>query len=478
MTTRTPRSRSLPPRRSQPVNTYTESDGASTASSDATNSSSSSDSSSDSDSDAAAEGQRHTRDHRNTAVTPPVVKKLRRSRKDRVGAVSTTHRSTDAVNGGGYDINGADSYTECTTDDDDDADDDDGSNSTLTARTQQHLPWVEKYRPECLDDVIGNGDTVNTIRTLVDGDPESGRVCSLPHMLIYGKPGTGKTTTAITASKQMYGKSWPYMMLELNASDDRGIDVVRQKIIGFIGTRNVMYKACGIDDPRHPYKLVILDEVDSMTDDAQKTLRRLMEEISANARFCLICNNVNKIDPAIQSRCVPFRFQPLDVNSMCDRLRHIARCEKLSITGAALTTLSELADGDMRKSINVLQVLSLRGGTTITESDIYRNFGVLDQPIIKKIIGAIKIGKGGQTRAYTLLRDIVFVNGYDLKNVITGVYRYLSTQTIDDSINCSLLLNLSQLELCLASTECGRLHMATLIGILADWRCATASDST
>jgi replication factor C subunit 3/5 len=330
------------------------------------------------------------------------------------------------------------------------------------------LAWVEKYRPGKWDEIKGNKDTILTIRKLVEGGGNNNAV-ALPHMLFYGPPGSGKTTAINVASKAMYGEAWAHMVLELNASNDRGIEVVRQNIIGFIKTANVLYKACGLAEPKHKYKLVILDEVDSMTSDAQATLRRLMEETSDNARFCLICNYQNKIDPAIQSRCVPFRFQPIDVKSVVIKLSEIAEKEGMKTDSVALGALCELSNGDMRKAINVLQILSL-SKKKIAEVDIYRNFGIIDNVQIGKLFASLNMGKGGQSKGYAYLCDLVKTNGMDLKNIVTGIYRYQRTLEIDDIDRCRLLIDLSKLEICIGSSECDKIHIASMIGILADWK--------
>lgn len=340
-------------------------------------------------------------------------------------------------------------------------------------KMQPKLAWVEKYRPKKWDQIIGNKQTISTIRKLVEGGGDN-NVLAIPHMLFNGPPGTGKTTTISVAMKEMYGAAAEHMVLELNASNDRGIDVVRQKIIGFVGTSNYLYKACGIKAPQHSYKLVILDEVDWMTNDAQATLRRLMEETSDNARFCLICNYQNKIDPAIQSRCVPFRFQPLDPKNAVAKLREIADAESVKIDSSALATLSELSNGDMRKCINILQLMSL-SHCKITDTDVYRHFGIMDRHQIEKLLEMINLKDGGQTKAYRHLCELVSVNGMDLKNVMTGMYRYMRNVKMKNRHRCKLLIDLAHLEICLGSTECEKIHIGALLGVLADWQKAQHS---
>lgn len=157
------------------------------------------------------------------------------------------------------------------------------------------MPFVEKYRPENLDRIISHVEIVKTIRKFIESK-------KLPHLLFHGPPGTGKTSCMIAIAKELYGSQYRNMTLELNASDDRGIGVVRDQIKSFCSTQQLMSKGM---------KLVILDESDSMTGPAQFALRRIVEKYSKTTRFCFICNFVSKIIPALQSRCTRFRFGPL-----------------------------------------------------------------------------------------------------------------------------------------------------------------------
>ena len=170
----------------------------------------------------------------------------------------------------------------------------------------------------------------------------------LPHLLFYGPPGTGKTTTILALAHKLYGPSYQSMVLELNASDDRGIDVVREQIKSFAGTRKLF--STGV-------KLIVLDEADAMTADAQFALRRVIEKYTRNTRFCLICNYVSKIIPALQSRCTRFRFAPLRKDDMEARMRYVVDKEGLGmrVTDDGLQAILRLSGGDMRKVLNVLQ---------------------------------------------------------------------------------------------------------------------------
>ncbi|XP_042034098.1 replication factor C subunit 3-like [Salvia splendens] len=218
-------------------------------------------------------------------------------------------------------------------------------------------PWVEKYRPQSLDDVAAHRDIVETIDRLASGN-------RLPHLLLYGPPGTGKTSTVLAMARKLYGNKLQNMVLELNASDDRGIDVVRQQIQDFASTQSISFGG------KSAVKLVLLDEADAMTKDAQFALRRVIEKYTKSNRFALICNNVNKIIPALQSRCTRFRFAPLDAVHVRDRLRHVIESEGLDVPENGMKALVQLSNGDMRKALNILQSTHM-ACQQITEEAVY-----------------------------------------------------------------------------------------------------------
>ncbi|KAL4765567.1 putative protein transport membrane glycoprotein Sec20 [Aspergillus foveolatus] len=214
-------------------------------------------------------------------------------------------------------------------------------------------PWVEKYRPKTLDDVAAQDHTTKVLqRTL--------QASNLPHMLFYGPPGTGKTSTILALAKSLFGPAlYRSRILELNASDERGIGIVREKVKGF--ARVQLSHPTGLDAeyfekyPCPPFKIIILDEADSMTQDAQSALRRTMEQYSRITRFCLVCNYVTRIIEPLASRCSKFRFKPLDNSAAGDRLAQIAQLEKLSLEDGVVDKLISCSDGDLRRAITYLQ---------------------------------------------------------------------------------------------------------------------------
>jgi replication factor C subunit 3/5 len=208
------------------------------------------------------------------------------------------------------------------------------------------LPWVEKYRPEKLSDVLSHKEIISTIGQLMARG-------EMPHLLLYGPPGTGKTSTILALSKAINGPSQRRAVLELNASDERGINVVRQQIKDFVSNQQLF--GSGI-------KLVVLDEADALTADAQMALRRTMEQASKVARFCIIANYVHKIIPAIQSRCTRFRFAPLPTDVVIKRVEEIAADEHMTVDKDGIELLVDVCAGDMRKVVNLLQACHMGYG--------------------------------------------------------------------------------------------------------------------
>jgi len=210
------------------------------------------------------------------------------------------------------------------------------------------VPWVEKYRPERIEDVAQQDEVCAALKnSLQTGE--------LPNLMFYGPPGTGKTTVALALMKQFFGKDWRARVKELNASDDRGIQAVRDKVKTFaqltIGTSG----AADLAASKARFRVVILDEADSMTHDAQASLRRIMEEFVHVTRFIIICNYVSKIIEPLHSRCSKFRFQPVSGEYQKHRLLHICEQEGVRLGPGALERLMQLSKGDMRAAVMMLQ---------------------------------------------------------------------------------------------------------------------------
>jgi len=241
------------------------------------------------------------------------------------------------------------------------------------------LPWVEKYRPRTLNEVIGHNNILKILNTYL-------KKRNLPHLLFYGPPGTGKTSVIIAYAKQLYKDSYPFMVMELNASDERGIEVVRSRIKQFVMSDNVFFKG---DNKEDIFKLVILDETDAMTQDAQAILRNIVEKYTNNARFCLICNYIKKINPALQSRCTSFKFSPINKNNIKNRLNIICKKEKIKYDVEALDTIIEKSNGDLRKALNILQTVSMSYKKYINKKNVNSSLNNIDNESIKFIFESL-----------------------------------------------------------------------------------------
>lgn len=202
--------------------------------------------------------------------------------------------------------------------------------------------WTEKYRPESFSEVVGQDHIIKRISSLTNSN-------NIPHLLFAGPAGTGKSTLALAVVKELFGEEWKDNYMELNASDERGINVIREKVKGFARTKS-------IGDV--PFKVIFLDEADSLTPEAQQALRRTMENYSSSCRFILSCNYSSKIIDPIQSRCSIFKFKLLEKKDVKKVIEKIAEKENLTISDEAVETIYEGSEGDCRRSINILQSVS------------------------------------------------------------------------------------------------------------------------
>ncbi|XP_046989547.1 replication factor C subunit 4 [Schistocerca americana] len=251
--------------------------------------------------------------------------------------------------------------------------------SSHSAKKAEHTPWVEKYRPRTVDDVVEQGEVVAVLRKCISGS-------DLPHLLFYGPPGTGKTSTILAAAKQLFGDIYRERILELNASDERGIQVIRDKVKTF-----AQLTASGTRPDGRPcpaFKIIILDEADSMTSAAQAALRRTMEKETRSTRFCLICNYVSRIIEPLTSRCTKFRFKPLDRSMILERLQYICTEEKVTYNNDALECLVDMSGGDMRRAITCLQSCVRLSGKerTVHKSDVLEVTGVVPEKLVNGLI--------------------------------------------------------------------------------------------
>ena len=274
--------------------------------------------------------------------------------------------------------------------------------------TEQHFPWVEKYRPKKLSELTSDNSAINfTLQQFIKND-------SMPHLLFYGPPGTGKTSTILALARQLYGKYMHYMVMELNVSDNRGIDVIRKTVKQFVSSSSM------IDDTQ--YKLVILDEIDAQTLDAQHILKRIIEMYSKKTRFCLICNDKNKIIPALQSRCELFRFKPHKPTYIKTVLTNI--CAEEGLTNIPIDDVINICDGDMRKCINTMQGVSISCGEHM---DVYVYSGHCRPDDIKKIYRLLL--QEDFNLSYQTIKTMIYNNNMLFDNIITAIAEIVITDS-------------------------------------------------
>ena len=274
------------------------------------------------------------------------------------------------------------------------------------------LPWVEKYRPRTLDEIISHDRIIETLKNFIK------KKC-FPHLLFHGPPGTGKTSTIFACAKELFGKSYPLMVLELNASDDRGIEVVRNRIKQFVSAKSVFFHDEDSQTAANMFKLVILDETDAMTGDAQAILRKVVEKYTKTTRFCLICNFVQNIIPALQSRCTKFRFSPIANNKIKTKIISVKQQENIKLTPKGLNTLLKRSKGDMRKIFNILQSTSM-AYDIVNEKNVNNCVGFPQKLQIFTIMNSLI--EDDFTRCYKKINRMILNYGLNLCDIITEIH--------------------------------------------------------
>ena len=314
---------------------------------------------------------------------------------------------------------------------------------------KKYLLWSEKYRPKRLEKIIGQDNVILSLEKMINNN-------SLPHLLFYGISGTGKTSTIMSLAKKLYGNNMTMMIMRLDASDDRGINSVREEIKGFAEKMTIFNR--GI-------KLIILDEADSMTFDAQSALRRIIEKYSDNTRFCLICNYENKIIPAIKSRCANFKFNPIDNNFIVTKLTKISKKENLNIDNESLNIIANLSNGDLRKAINLLQSISMRS-SKVNKKLCYDVAGYPDDKVIDDIFVTLLDKKKDFLYVHKKLNNIL-ENGYSVSVIFKVLVKCIlhNIEKLDDSKCARIFSELSDLEAKVAKSTFGDIYLYALISI-------------
>ncbi|MEM5798556.1 MAG: replication factor C small subunit [Candidatus Aenigmatarchaeota archaeon] len=285
--------------------------------------------------------------------------------------------------------------------------------------------WTEKYRPKRLDEVVNQRHVVERLKEWV-------KTKEIPHMIFAGPAGTGKTTIALCLARELFGELWRECILETNASDERGIDTVRNKIKEFARTKPI-----GAN-----FKIIFLDEADSLTADAQHALRRTIERFSDIARFILSCNYSSRIIEPIQSRAAVFRFLTFDEKDIESYIKKIADAERLDITVDGMKAISKLCEGDMRKAINLLQACSMK--KKIDAQAVYEIAGQVKSDDVKEMIEQAMSGKFAIARARLL--DMLFKQGLSGDDVLRAIHRHIQELEISDEEKAEAIEKLADFE--------------------------------
>lgn len=287
--------------------------------------------------------------------------------------------------------------------------------------------WTEKYRPEKFEEVVGQADIVKRVKALTNS-------LNIPHILLAGPAGTGKSTLALIIVKELFKDSWKENYLELNASDERGIQIVREKVKSFARTKT-------LGDV--PFKIIFLDEADALTPEAQQALRRIMENYSSSCRFLMSCNYSSKIIDPIQSRCIMFRFKLLEKKDIKEVIRKIGEKEGLTLPEEAIDLIYEASDGDCRRCINLLQStaaispeISAQLISTIVSSTKPKNIRViLDYAL-----------SGDFENAREKLLDAMLREGISGQDIIKAIQKEIWTMPIEPELKVKITEKTGEIE--------------------------------
>eukprot|EP01053_Blabericola_migrator_P003109 Blabericola_migrator_1__3108@NODE_1902_length_3583_cov_116_253697_g608_i2_p2_GENE_NODE_1902_length_3583_cov_116_253697_g608_i2NODE_1902_length_3583_cov_116_253697_g608_i2_p2_ORF_typecomplete_len334_score79_17DNA_pol3_delta2/PF13177_6/4_9e28Rad17/PF03215_15/9_9e13AAA/PF00004_29/2_9e11Rep_fac_C/PF08542_11/2e10RuvB_N/PF05496_12/2_9e09AAA_22/PF13401_6/5_8e07DNA_pol3_delta/PF06144_13/7e07AAA_30/PF13604_6/1_7e06IstB_IS21/PF01695_17/4e06AAA_19/PF13245_6/1_2e05AAA_2/PF07724_14/1_3e05AAA_14/PF13173_6/3_5 len=321
--------------------------------------------------------------------------------------------------------------------------------------------WIEKYRPASLDDVAHHQDVIMMLKQVkVTG--------SLPHLIFYGPAGTGKTSTILAFAREVFGPKWRERILELNASDERGIDMIRERVKTWskliVNPNTLDVKAVDMEDePRTVanYKILILDEGDMLTVDAQSALRRIMEDTSKQTRFVIICNYVSKIIDALVSRCVSYRFQPIPEAAQKKKLAEICQAEGVVAEEKAIDQLIEICKGDLRRSISLLQMAS-HSRETITTDIILKAAGYPPLRIVDGIWTSVKARNPFET--LRMQAEQIVQDGWDVSVLMEQfVQKLLSDENMSDAHKSKFACVIAKTSRCLIDGASEKILLINLV---------------
>lgn len=332
------------------------------------------------------------------------------------------------------------------------------SNHGKNINEKTNLPFVERFRPKTLDGIMSHGETIRILKKFITQH-------NIPHLLFYGPPGTGKTSTIEAFVTELYGsENVEYMTMNINASEERGIEIVRNKIKNFVSSAPINKGKEGSPT----YKFVILDEADAMTPDAQGMLKQVIEYHTDNARFCLICNCNKKINPAIQSRCTIFNFPPLDYESVKKKIDMISKEFSLTVTQDGIETLWKLSNGDMRKVLHMLQVISINN--KYIDSDKITKFKNYPTNEDMNNLYAILL-KGNLKTSIKFTKELINKKHYCLTDILAELTDRISNSIINKEMDqykgSEIIIDLRDIEMNLIVTTDTDIQLMSIISVFS-----------
>jgi replication factor C subunit 3/5 len=330
----------------------------------------------------------------------------------------------------------------------------DANDSSDESDKEFNLPYVERFRADDLDDIIPTKDNVSEFKNFV-------KTKQFPHMILYGPPGTGKTSTIMACGKALYKRNINTMMLVINASEERGIQIIRDKVKNFSSTKGIF-----MEKNSPVFKIVVLDEADSMTSDAQAMLRSVIEKHTKNVRFVLICNYISKINPAIKSRCTLFRYAPLQLKNIKSRILEINKELKLKIKPDGINMLYKISNGDMRKILNNMQATASIY-KEISEDTVCKFINYPTNNNINKIFKILT--ENNFKISFEKTQEIINKYNYNISNIIKELAELIKDKFLNKELKDELyekyILNLNIAEINIALSCNSVIQLQFIVGV-------------